>query len=67
MRDYDYLILGIPLIIAIFISLYLFHPKSRIGKPKRPFLSYMFIWPLIFEVDQDKRNGRFLTKREWMG
>jgi hypothetical protein len=25
------------------------------------------LWPIIFDVDIDKRNGRLLTARGWLG
>jgi hypothetical protein len=40
--------------------------RSRLGKP-HSWLSYFLGWPLILEIDRDKRGGRFLTNRELLG
>jgi hypothetical protein len=37
------------------------------GRRKRPWYHYAFLWPIILEADKDKRGGRLLTTREWLG
>jgi hypothetical protein len=39
-------------------------PTSR---PKRPWFHYLLLWPIVLDADKDKRNGRLLTPREWLG
>ena len=48
------------------------HARSdvRLKAPKivgQSWLSYLLLWPLIFDADKGKREGRFLTTREWIG
>jgi hypothetical protein len=41
--------------------------QSRRNKVKRPWLHYLLVWPIVLEADKDKRSGRLLTPREWLG
>jgi hypothetical protein len=34
---------------------------------KRPWHRYLLLWPIVLDADKEKRDGRFLTNREWLG
>ena len=42
------------------------HRKQTAGQ-KRPWFHYVLLWPIVLDADKEKRNGRFLTPREWLG
>lgn len=67
MGEYTYLIAGMCLGAAFFVGLYIFQ-RRRSGKEVRhSWVSYLLVWPLILDADKGRRDGRFLTKREWIG
>lgn len=67
MGDYKYLIAGIGLGVAFLAGIY-FYQRRQSGKDGgHPWASYLLLWPLILDADKGKRDGRFLTKREWIG
>lgn len=67
MGEYIYLLIGLGLGIAFFAALYFFK-NGRSGKDVgHSWMSYILLWPLILDADKDKRKGRLLTKREWIG
>ena len=41
--------------------------QARRNKAGRTWLHYLLVWPIVLEADKDKRNGRQLTPREWLG
>jgi len=41
--------------------------RARHGRVKRPWFHHLLLWPILLDVDKDKRNGRLLTTREWVG
>ena len=68
MSQYAYLIAGVVLGVAGLVAVYLFQTRrDSIEEPKRSWLSYLLIWPLILDVDAATRKGEFLTKREFIG
>jgi len=42
-------------------------PRKPIRRSKRLWHHYAFLWPIVLGADKDKRGGRFLTTREWLG
>lgn len=42
------------------------HRRPGAGQ-KRPWFHFLLLWPIILDADKGKRNGRFLTHREWFG
>lgn len=40
---------------------------SRAERPRRPWVHYLLIWPIVLDADKEKRRGRFLTTRKWVG
>jgi hypothetical protein len=67
MGDYAYIIAGIGLGIAGLSAVYLYQRRRSQGASENTWLSYLLIWPLVLNADKDKREGQFLTKREWLG
>jgi hypothetical protein len=67
MAQYSYVIGGVLLFLASALAIYLARARRVSAPPKRSFLDYLLLWPIILEADQDKRGGKFLTGREWVG
>jgi len=67
MREYAYSIAGVALGVIFLIAMYLHHRHRSRTESGRSWMSYLLLWPLILDADKDKRGGRFLTKREWLG
>jgi len=68
MGQYAYLVMAIGISAFVLVVLYL--AKSRYPSKSsrvRSWSSYLLLWPLIFDADVSKRQGRFLTTREWLG
>ena len=36
-------------------------------RKRHRWLDYILLWPILLDADRDKRNGAFLTQREWVG
>jgi drug/metabolite transporter (DMT)-like permease len=68
MSNYAYLIAILVLGISLLAGLYFIESRRavRTGE-KRAVISYLLLWPLIFDADTSKRNGQVLTNREWLG
>lgn len=67
MGRYLYLIVGIGLGVAFFLGLYIYQRRHSGKDVGHSWVSYLLLWPLILDADKGKRDGRFLTKREWIG
>ena len=67
MAQYGYLIGGIGLGVAFLVFVYLYQRRRSQTDSNHSWLSYVLLWPLILDADKSKRDGRFLTKREWLG
>jgi hypothetical protein len=67
MERYAYLIAAVGLGIVGLGVVYLYQRHRSQAGAKQTWLSYLLIWPLILDADKSKRDGRFLTKREWLG
>jgi len=67
MGKYWYLTVSIGLGLAFFVVLYVYQRRRSRVEVGRSWVSYLLLWPLILDVDKDKREGRFFTKREWFG
>ena len=67
MREYAYSIAGVALGVIFFVVMYLYHRHRSRTNSAHSWMSYLLVWPLFLDVDKDKREGRFLTKREWLG
>jgi uncharacterized membrane protein (UPF0136 family) len=67
MWEYAYLIAGVVLGAIFLIGMYLVHRHRSGTESAHSWMSYLLVWPLILDVDKSKREGRFLTKREWLG
>jgi hypothetical protein len=67
MNQYTYLIAVLALGLVGGILIYLAQTRgARPDGQKRPWLHYL-LWPIVLDADKEKRNGRFLTTREWLG
>jgi hypothetical protein len=67
LERYIYPLGAIALALLFFFVLYMYQRRrSQPGAP-HSWLSYLLLWPLILDADKDKRDGRFLTKRELLG
>ena len=67
MERYAYLIVGVTLGVLYLVGIYLYQRRRPQTGGARSWLSYVLLWPLVLDADKDKREGRFLTKREWLG
>ena len=67
MAQYGYLIGGIGLGVAFLVFVYLYQRRRSQTDSNHSWLSYVLLWPLILDADKSKRDGRLLTKREWLG
>jgi Tfp pilus assembly protein PilV len=68
MNNYAYLIAIFVLGIGILAALFLFESRRAVREgEKRSMISYLLVWPLIFDASRSKRNGQLLTNREWLG
>jgi len=67
MAQYGYLIAGIGLGGAFLVLVYLYQRRRSQTDSGHSWLSYVLLWPLILDADKARREGRFLTKREWLG
>ena len=67
MEGYAYLIAAIVLGVAALTAIYLYQRRRSQAGTGHSWLSYVLIWPLVLDADKSKRDGRFLTKREWLG
>ncbi len=65
MEGYAYLVAAIVLGVAVLTAIYLY--QRRRSQAGHSWLSYVLIWPLVLDAAKSKRDGRFLTKREWLG
>ena len=64
---YAYLIAGIGIGVGALAIVYLYQRRRSQTAAGHSWLSYVLLWPLILDADKSKREGRFLTKREWLG
>jgi len=68
MAEYAYMAIAIGLGVAFFVLMYIVQTRrNAAGASKQSWLSFWLVWPVILDVDQGKRDGRFLTGREWLG
>jgi hypothetical protein len=67
MERYAYLIAAVGLGILYLGAIYLYQRRRSQAGTGHSWLSYVLVWPLILDADRAKREGRFLTKREWLG
>jgi hypothetical protein len=66
--QYAYLIAAVGLGVAVLVLVYLVQlRRGTTSDTKHSWMSYLLVWPLILDADRGKREGRFLTKREWIG
>lgn len=66
LKQFGYAIPAIVLFIIGAVLIYLRRPSTSVKKD-RSWIDYLLLWPLILERDANKRDGRFFTKREWIG
>jgi hypothetical protein len=68
MNRYAYFFVLVILAIFALVAIYFIQIRRRqSGSKGHSWASYLFLWPHILDVDKTKRNGRFLSKREWIG
>jgi hypothetical protein len=67
MGEYIWLVAGLSLVVAFFVALYIFQRRRSGTGAGHSWASYLLLWPLVLDADKEKREGRFLTKREWIG
>jgi hypothetical protein len=67
MERYAYLIGVVALGVVGLGVVYLYQRSRSQAGTKHTWLSYVLLWPLLLDADKAKREGRFLTKREWIG
>ena len=65
--SYIYTVVGIVLAIALFVGLSIYERRRQRTNAGHSWWSFLLLWPLILDTDKDTRDGRFLTKREWIG
>jgi hypothetical protein len=54
-------------VVVIAVSFYLYQRRRSQPGTERTWLSYVLVLPLVLDADKDKRGGRLLTNREWLG
>jgi hypothetical protein len=68
MIEYAYLITSIVIGVGGLVLVYFVQTRRNAsGETKHSWLSFALLWPFILDADQSKREGKFLTKREWLG
>jgi hypothetical protein len=68
MSQYSYLIATLALAVAGLALVYAIQTRSAgRSNERRPWFHYVLLWPLVLDADKAKRDGRFLTPREWIG
>ena len=68
MGQYGYLIASIGIGAVALVVIYLSRSRHLFkSRDSRSWVSYLFLWPLIFDADASKRKGRLFTIREWFG
>ncbi|RDD80058.1 hypothetical protein DVJ77_19495 [Dyella tabacisoli] len=67
MHEHAYLVGGIVLSVVALVAVYLIQTRHRQAGSKRFLASYFLLWSLIFDADKTRRDGHFLSSREWIG
>jgi hypothetical protein len=68
MNRYAYLAAVLALGIVGLVVVYAVQARgTRRDSEKRPWHHYLLLWPIVLDADKQRRNGRFLTAREWIG
>jgi hypothetical protein len=49
------------------VGAYLYQRRRSQARTKHTWLTYVLLWPLVLGADHTEREGRLLTKREWLG
>ena len=65
--SYAYLIASVGIGLIFFLIVFLYQRRRSQTGSGHSWLSYVLLWPLIFDADKAKRGDRFMTKREWFG
>ena len=68
MSRYSYLVVAVLLAICTLAVIYAVQSRRSSSQgQKRSWVSYLALWPVILHADRSKRDGRILTRREWLG
>lgn len=68
MAEYAYLVAGALIgVVALAVVFIVQARRNNDAEVKRAWWSYVLLWPLLLDADQGKREGKFLTSREWLG
>lgn len=49
------------------MALYFYQTRRAKHAQQRSWIDYMLLWPLILDANKTERDGKFRTKREWIG